>query len=434
MTETVVFSNVGNSSSSSGSSGIQTASVTVTSAQLLSLASNPITIIPAPGVGKMLIVMSPMIYAYHPGTVPYTAASGEGFNLWLMNSSLSVPLWTATTPVVYRITGGVSMNGTVNNMTPITQALTVTMASGAIPDLLNNAACILGIQNSGSSGPLFANQTSLLGVPSGISIAYPGNGYVVGNVIQITGFLPSSPGALAQYTVSSVNGTGGVTGVTPLLSASHSAILTFPAKYLITTAISGSGQGCYLNITSIIGGQNGITASNVTSGHAGTGYAVGDTGTVTFAGTAAATYIVNTVSSGAVATYSITSVGQGYIIAGAYVTATGGAQAGVGTGFEIDVSAIGGGYAVNDTGTIGAAATATYIINSVDANGNVLTYTVTSVGTGYSKSAYLANAKGGAQPGIGAGFSIMANYVSTDVTLGDGTMTFSVPYTIVNIF
>ena len=71
------------------------------------------------------------------------------------------------------------------------------------------------------------------------------------------------------------------------------------------------------------------------------------------------------------------------------------------------VTSGGTGYAVNDTGTIAAGnEDATYIINSVTGSGAVLTFTITSGGTGYSVGAGNKTATGGAQPGMGAGFTV----------------------------
>jgi len=73
---------------------------------------------------------------------------------------------------------------------------------------------------------------------------------------------------------------------------------------------------------------------------AGTGYAVGDTGSITpsFKG---ATYIITSVGAlGAVTGFTITSGGDQYDIANGVATATGGAQPGVGTGLTVNITAI----------------------------------------------------------------------------------------------
>lgn len=78
----------------------------------------------------------------------------------------------------------------------------------------------------------------------------------------------------------------------------------------------------------------------------------------------------------------------------------------------------GAGYVVSDTGTVkGANGTAaTYTVNSVDAGGAVLTYTLTGAGVGYSPQLGAQTATGGGQPGVGLGFRITI----TSVTAGGG--------------
>jgi hypothetical protein len=84
-----------------------------------------------------------------------------------------------------------------------------------------------------------------------------------------------------------------------------------------------------------------ITASEISQ--AGTGYAIGDTGTVT-TGNGDATYIVNTVGMvGNVQTYTLTAAGTGYSNGANIPTATGGGQPGAGVGFTLDIATAGGG-------------------------------------------------------------------------------------------
>ena len=68
----------------------------------------------------------------------------------------------------------------------------------------------------------------------------------------------------------------------------------------------------------------------------------------------------------------------------------------------------GSGYAVNDTGVIldSGGIRATYTVNTVDANGAVLTFTVASAGTGYIPGYGYSTQTGGGQPGVGTGFTL----------------------------
>jgi|GEM_PF-3083857 len=86
--------------------------------------------------------------------------------------------------------------------------------------------------------------------------------------------------------------------------------------------------------TIIIDGVNGIGASTLAAG--GTGYIVGDTGTVN-TGSVLATYTVNTVSGGAVTSYTINTIGSGYSIANGVATTK---TSGSGSGFTINITTL----------------------------------------------------------------------------------------------
>lgn len=86
--------------------------------------------------------------------------------------------------------------------------------------------------------------------------------------------------------------------------------------------------------TNIRSGIGGATVSV-----AGSGYAVGDTGTVNVTTGPPATYRVLSVSSGAVATFTITFGGLGYSV-GTAPTTRGGAQPGAGSGFVISIGSV----------------------------------------------------------------------------------------------
>jgi hypothetical protein len=96
------------------------------------------------------------------------------------------------------------------------------------------------------------------------------------------------------------------------------------------------------NTALVLNGADNFGGAIATSslGAGGTGYAMGDTGTIT-TGNGDATYEVLTVGAlGAVLTYSITAPGTGYVTGAGQATATGGAQPGVGINFTINVNSI----------------------------------------------------------------------------------------------
>jgi hypothetical protein len=90
----------------------------------------------------------------------------------------------------------------------------------------------------------------------------------------------------------------------------------------------------------------------------------------------------------------------------------------------------GAGYAANDTGTItNGANDATYKVLTVDGGGAVLTFQITGAGTACSVANGNATATGGAQPGVGVGFTVNIPAVQT----GDGTLKVVTYYQIIAV-
>lgn len=90
----------------------------------------------------------------------------------------------------------------------------------------------------------------------------------------------------------------------------------------------------------------------------------------------------------------------------------------------------GAGYAVNDTGTITQGANdATYQVLTVGAGGAVLTYQITGAGTKYVTANGVATATGGAQPGVGVGFTVNI----TAVQPGNGTLKVTTYYQVLAV-
>lgn len=152
-------------------------------------------------------------------------------------------------------------------------------------------------------------------------------------------------------------------------------------------------SGSWLDIP----GTGPISSSTLASG--GTGYTVGDTGFVDI-GTYDATYVVNTVSgSGAVLTYTLTSFGTNYTTAFGVPTEVGGGQPGVGTGFTLNIVAVGG----FDSNSLFSTATVNYQLCIADGrdqiqvwngitstfgpsngNGPIIDWLIDNGGTGYA--------------------------------------------------
>jgi hypothetical protein len=90
----------------------------------------------------------------------------------------------------------------------------------------------------------------------------------------------------------------------------------------------------------------------------------------------------------------------------------------------------GAGYAINDTGTIvDGSDDATYRVLTVDGAGAVLTFSVSGAGTAYRVENGVATAVGGAQPGVGVGFTVNI----TAVQNGDGNLKVVTYYQIVPV-
>lgn len=77
------------------------------------------------------------------------------------------------------------------------------------------------------------------------------------------------------------------------------------------------------------------------------------------------------------------------------------------TSSSISLNEPGTGYATGDTGQINwGSGDATYVVNTVDDSGEVLTYTITNPGVSYNTQNGLTTTIGGAQPGAGTGLQI----------------------------
>jgi hypothetical protein len=80
--------------------------------------------------------------------------------------------------------------------------------------------------------------------------------------------------------------------------------------------------------------------ANTTLGASGSGYAAGDTGTIT-QGANDATYVITSVGAlGVVTSFMITASGNQYVVANGVATATGGAQPGAGIGLTVNITAV----------------------------------------------------------------------------------------------
>lgn len=189
------------------------------------------------------------------------------------------------------------------------------------------------------------------------------------------------------------------------------------ASYSIDNTIGNSAGGWSYVVgdTGVINSALSDETYTVTAiNPGGTRYSVGDTGIID-GGSFDATYIVNSVNgNGSVLTYTITGSGSNYTINNKSRTGQAGIQPGNGVGLTLDILSInsgGSGYVVGDTGYIaGGNNNSTYIIDTVDGNGSVLTFTITDSGSLYNDTQlYAQTINSGGQPGIGIQFYV--NYI-----------------------
>jgi hypothetical protein len=123
-----------------------------------------------------------------------------------------------------------------------------------------------------------------------------------------------------SYNVQAITGGGAVT---------TSPVISFDP---LTSSATGTKIAF---IESTTGGQ--ILSASITVGHAGTGYAVGNTGTVAGGSGTLAAYVVTSVSGGAVTGFVMTYLGTGYVAATGIATV---ATSGNGTGLEITIATV----------------------------------------------------------------------------------------------
>lgn len=408
-------------SGGTGTGAALVTSVTITAAQLKSMETAPITVIPAPGVGKMIALVSPIMYVYKPNTTGYVL-NNANWGLFYDFSSF-LPSWViAAAQAPQAAHAGINpTNIGITGLNLTSQSNTTVVPTTNLTALLENKA--LTLYNIGNTSSAWQSSVPL-GQPI-LTVALPGSGFAVNDVFT----LPGINAGTARFTVNSVNAAGGILTFTQVTGAanSNSNAEFFARGFQKVTIATGSGINGYVNIAVGAMGGNGITVSTL-GNSGGTGYVNGDTGTIAFnSGTGInAKYTVLTTSAGAVVTYSITDVGAGFFTASNLTTTH---TTGVGTGFTITVTGTGGGYAAGDTGTISGG---TYTINTVDGSGNVLTYTLGGTPASVQGAAVLG-VKGGGQPGIGNGFYLFPTAISNDVTTGDGTIEIIATYTILTI-
>jgi hypothetical protein len=389
----------------------QKAQVTVTSSQLENLETTPITIVPAQGAGTFIIPVSNFVFVYKPNTTPYTSNNSPTYQImydwrgFLPTQGLTGELLLHT---------GISASNLglsgINKM--YSEAAITTNGTDILSNFVENTAVVLTNIASGNGGTIQGFSLLGNGSTATFTVAVPGYGYAVNDEFGITSL--GSTAVTPRFQVTSVNASGGVTGFTPVNYISQGQ--WYLRNYIKATALNPSvGIGLYINCAAIGGsGGSGITGYTISSG--GTGYAVNDTGTITAnqpgGGGTTGKYTVSSVSGGVVTGITITSVGSGFYTGSTAATSK---TTGSGSGMVLNVTSVGGGYAVNDTGTVGNGA---YQVTSVDASGNVTGLSLTTSPTNLSRGVLNTTTS----TGIGVGLNFLNYQMNCDVSGGDGTL------------
>ena len=164
-------------------------------------------------------------------------------------------------------------------------------------------------------------------------------------------------------------------------------------------------------------GESGAIVQ-LTSGGTGTGYAVGDTGTIDGGAVGfLATYVVNAVRTNAISTYSwaTPNLGTGYAPGDLGTVDGGGILAnyeilsvlGGGAVDQVIITSLGQGYSTGLTTTTATTGVGTGLkIDILSVFNGVTNLGITNAGGGYSVVNGVGTATGGAQPGIGMGLTV----------------------------
>jgi hypothetical protein len=166
--------------------------------------------------------------------------------------------------------------------------------------------------------------------PAGVT----GSGYVAGD----TGLIRQGANLTCSFHIATVDGSG-----TPIFAAIDSGGSNYAVQWPVTLVPGGAqplhGTGWTPGIFTCTSatGPGPISDYNNVDQNGGSGYALGDTGTIT-GGNNDAAYIVLSIFSGVVRVL-ITSAGTGYS-PGTYATAVGGAQPGAGSGLTLTINGV----------------------------------------------------------------------------------------------
>ena len=239
----------------------------------------------------------------------------------------------------------------------------------------------------GTGSSLTVDTTVTNGAITGIALNTAGTGYLIGDTITITN--PNLGGVKTLNLGSLSNGVGGFTSGTA-----------------VATSSSGSGTNCTVDTTANASGA----LTNVTINAAGSGYAIGETLTIT------------NPNAGGVATVDTLVGGTGYANGTAIATTGGGGSSlsldittsnGVVTGAT--VNAAGTGYAVDDTITI---------VNA-NSTGIKTLGSIATAGTGYANGTAIATSASASGSAATVDITVDGSGAVTGVTINDDGLNYA---------
>lgn len=263
-------------------SGLHCVTVTLTQAQILAMCDpasfsgcSPAVIVAAPGAGNVVFPFA-IRWALHFNSNPYIS-SQSGPYLWWQNNV------NAFNYVAFGGQGPSSLDFAFHGVTPLSNAaffingLSTQTSSGVDPASYSNQPLAL---------QALAGDTLNRGPALSAAVSSAGSGYAAQDIV-----VPFDPLGYtnANLTVTSVNGGGGVLG--------------------LSVSVPGYRSPGGVNTPTNLGN---VTSATVTAGHAGHVYSNGDTGTISGCGDGTATYTVLTSTLGVVNTVSV-AAGTGYL-------------------------------------------------------------------------------------------------------------------------
>jgi hypothetical protein len=370
---------------------VQKATVTIDAADLLNMDTVPVFLLAAPGAGKVIIPIHTTLECI-AGSQPYSQIEGSPY-VWFVYGSapqasgaagyLNVSAQTDFSQTSNQITFGAAAWNAEGGVSP---------SAGAA-----NQPIYAELSQAINDGPISAS-----------TLGAGGSGYAPGD----TGIINGSSDNTATYVIDTVDGGGAV--LTYHLTSGGTLNLYGLATGVATAtggAQPGGGDGTFtVNITGVTTGNGSliltlwytiqdisvvlgeITAStlasggdvtahptvNITAGHAGSGYLMGDSVQLV---TGSASFHVTGVDGGG----GVTSLSRGLNGTGCVTGAGQATSSGSGTGLELDVTAVDGGWNVSDTFVPADGNNdATGHVTAVDSNHLITAYAIDTAGTGYN--------------------------------------------------